>query len=248
MAFDVIRLQSDVEDLQDRMIVQEAKTEYLAKEINTIKIMQGVSLVFSLLGSAGSTAYTGLVLSAHGLQFPQQLGGVIREVWLPAHLRGPNTPHYALFALPQNRSLLEGADIKTLTTWTNEEYKNFHSVICIENDEEILDDEAICSVSTALEIGNRFRDSLKPAFQIIINEITEMKNNKGILDNILAEYATIDDVNNVLKEYAQLTHLEENYLTKGQIEETYCNFDELTELFYDKKDTDAKFNEYYTNN
>lgn len=113
-----------------------------------------------------------------------------------------------------------------------------------DEDLEIVSEEAensAVSLAACVKISKAIRDTLKGPIAIMCKEIPKVKGN-----SINDEYATIDEVNNVLKEYAQLTYLDNNYLTKAQIEEEYLNSEEISNSYYDRKDIDEKFNEYYT--
>lgn len=90
-----------------------------------------------------------------------------------------------------------------------------------------------------MKISKAIRDTLKGPIEIICEETQKVKGN-----TTNDEYATIDEVNDVFKEYTQLIYLDENYLTKKQIEKEYSNFEELSNQHYNRIDIDAKFNEY----
>ena len=107
-----------------------------------------------------------------------------------------------------------------------------------DEDLEIVSEEAensAVSLAACVKIGKAIRDTLKGPIAIMCEEIQKVKGN-----SINDEYATIDEVNNVLKEYAQLTYLDENYITNARIEEEYLNSEDISNLYYDRIDIDEK--------
>ena len=96
-------------------------------------------------------------------------------------------------------------------------------------------DKKVVSLESCVKIAKAFRDTLRGILAIMCEEIQKVKGNA-----INNEYATIDEVNNLLKENTQLTYLDNNYLIKAQIEEEYLN------SYYDRTDIDDKFNGNYS--
>ena len=64
ITYDVAKLEQEVDELDERMAIQEIKTQYLEHEVKTIKIMQGVSIAFQTAANLG-----GLVLGWKGIHF-----------------------------------------------------------------------------------------------------------------------------------------------------------------------------------
>ena len=64
ITYDVAKLEQEVDELDERMTIQEIKTQYLEHEVKTIKNMQGVSIAFQTAANLG-----GLVLGWQGIHF-----------------------------------------------------------------------------------------------------------------------------------------------------------------------------------
>ena len=64
ITYEVAKLEQEVDELDERMTIQEIKTQYLEHEVKTIKNMQRVSIAFQTAANLG-----GLVLGWKGIHF-----------------------------------------------------------------------------------------------------------------------------------------------------------------------------------
>ena len=198
MTYDVKDITDKVTLLNSEMAVQQQKTQYLEHEIDKINVKANVALVM------GAVA-TGLSITSIGLQFKGQIGGFLKRMMsnrtnTTAFRKIRDAAELPLFDL-RMRSI--STDLTPILTWCETEYEELPDITF---DDDFDDPEtATLNAYATRELCNKFRDSLKPAFKMLCNRVSEV-----------SEEVQSIDVTDQLKEYAKLTNLNE-YIRKDEL-------------------------------
>ena len=186
VSFDVKSLTNKVDVLDTQMTETREVTQHLQKDVKTNRIIASVALAFGVIGTVGSSASIGMQLASNGISFAAKGGtSMLKNCAAEGMEHEMAVEATTLFSsLPLETYTLRAAntvtDISPLIDWVNSEYS---PITDIPYEEEYDDPKCkATSVYTSIDIANRFRDSLKPAFKLLVARITELTDSVDSID------------------------------------------------------------------
>ena len=189
---DVKALTTKVEKVESRVTTVEGKVEYLEKEVQKIKIMDDVRMVFTAV--TGAITYGPKILELGG-KFIKFGRSAIRNLCSRFTQVAGDTSELEDILLARvdamrNAIISDGwintttltdsnkTDLTKLIEWINREHVDPRYGDYAETGEEDCNnpDNMYVSYSTVQEVGMYYRDSLKPAFKLVVDKFNDIDN------------------------------------------------------------------------
>ena len=189
---DVKALTVKVEKVESRVTTVESKVEYLEKEVQKIKIMDDVRMVFTAV--TGAITYGPKILELGGKfikfgrsairnlcsRFTQVAGDTseLEDILLARVDAMRNAIISDGWINPTTLTDSNKTDLTKLIEWINSEHVDPRYGDYAETGEEDCNnpDNMYVSYSTVQEVGMYYRDSLKPAFKLVVDKFNDIDN------------------------------------------------------------------------
>ena len=225
VSYDLTEMNHKVNVLNSEMTEVKDITQHLENDVKNLRIVSYTALAFGIVGTVSSATSIGMQLFPHGIKM---ISSFFRGLFDKVRVAGaPNwTRLQMILGNPAIRSI--STDISPIIEWCNSSYKQLDD-ITFENEDDNPNEYSV-SVESAYEIGNQFRETLKPVFKLLVEKINEIEAefnyyptidviNEGLKNAILKDELVRDDIIDVVGRYVNKEiHLEaQDTITDGTI-------------------------------